>query len=249
MKAVLAAGCLAVFLAGCDGVGDVQGPKGSESLPEFSRTRNVEKRKKRFFSYLRPIIESENARVAEDRQKLLQLYEKDRRRQVISWAGMKWLEGLLIKYEVQGLNIAERSHWDNLLRRVDIIPIDLALIQAAKESGWGMSRFAREGNNLFGEWCFEPGCGIVPEFRDKGATHEVARFASVRNSVRSYMHNLNTFSAYRRFRRLRFQQRLAGKEPDGFSLIDGLPQYSERREAYLEEIRVMFRVNRRHLDS
>jgi Bax protein len=63
------------------------------------------------------------------------------------------------------------------------------------------------------------------------------------------MHNLNTFGAYRRFRRLRFEQRASGKEPDGYMLVDGLPQYSERREAYLEEIRDMFRINRRHLDS
>lgn len=250
VKALLAAGCISlVLVAGCDGIGDVKGPGGSESLPEFSRIRDVEERKRSFFSFLRPIIVSENTRVAKDREKLLELYEKDRSGQVISWAEMKWLEGLLVKYEIQGLDIGELSHWDNLLRRVDIIPVDLALVQAAKESGWGTSRFARQGNNLFGEWCFEPGCGIVPEAREPGATHEVAKFASVRNSVRSYMHNLNTFSAYRRFRRLRFKQRLAGKEPDGFALIDGLPQYSERKEAYLEEIRVMFRVNRRHLDS
>ena len=195
-RTLFAAGCLAVLLAaGCDGVGDVQGPGGAESLPEFSRIRDVEKRKRQFFSFLRPIIQSENARVAEERAKLLELHEKDRNRQVISWAEMKWLEGLLEKYEIQGLDIGERSHWDNLLRRVDIIPVDLALVQAAKESGWGTSRFARQGNNLFGEWCFEPGCGIVPEAREPGATHEVAKFASVRNSVRSYMHNLNTFSA------------------------------------------------------
>jgi Bax protein len=130
-----------------------------------------------------------------------------------------------------------------------MIPLNLALAQAAKESGWGTSRFAREGNNLYGQRCFTKGCGIVPAGRAEGATHEVRRFDTAAASVQSYIHNLNTNNAYRRFRLMRRLQRLEGKEPDGFILAESLPRYSERRYRYLDEIREMMRVNRRYLES
>lgn len=234
---------------GCGQGADVHSPEGSGTLPDLRRINDADERKRRFFEFLRPLIERENEKVLNQRRRLLQLHEQHRKKMLILWKDMEWLMGLLKEYEIEGLEVSELSRWDNLLKRVDMIPVDLALVQAAKESGWGTSRFAREGNNLFGEWCFVKGCGIVPKERERDATHEVRTFGSVEDSVRSYIHNLNTNGAYRRFRRLRFQQRLEGREPDGYGLVDGLPHYSERGYLYLSEIRAMMRLNRRFLGS
>jgi Bax protein len=238
-----------LLVIGCGQGADIPFQEGSVTLPDFRGINDADERKRRFFEFLRPLIEAENAKILNQRRRLLQLHEKHREKMMILWAEMEWLMGILKEYEVEGLVVGELSHWDNLLRRVDMIPVDLALIQAAKESGWGTSRFALEGNNLFGERCFTEGCGIVPNERESGAGHEVRTFESAGDSVRSYIHNLNTNGAYRRLRRLRFQQRLEGREPEGYGLVDGLPQYSERRYLYLNEIRAMMRSNRGFLDS
>ena len=233
----------------CGPAADVPLPEGDGTLPDFRGISNVDERKKGFFEFLRPLVAAENERVLKQRRRLLRLHERHRKNMLLPWKDRQWLMELLKEYEVEGLEVSDLSRWDNLLRRVDMVPVGLALVQAAKESGWGTSRFAREGNNLFGERCFTEGCGIVPNERETDASHEVRAFASVEDSVKSYIHNLNTNGAYRRFRRLRFQQRLKGKKPDGYRLVDGLPQYSERGHLYLSEIRAMMRSNRRFLGS
>ncbi len=238
-----------ILLAACEPAGEARTSPEPTYRPEFDSLETVEARKKSFFRYLKPMIEEENERVLGQRRRLRRLYRDHMGKVVLRWEDMQWLTALLEEYEVQGLDVGETSYWDNLFRRVDMVPVDLALVQAAKESGWGTSRFAREGNNFFGQRCFAEGCGIVPERREPGQVYEVARFDSPRNSVRSYIHNLNTNPAYRRFRRLRFQQRQNGGSPDGYVLVEGLPQYSERRFVYLDEIRAMIRANRRYLRS
>jgi Bax protein len=135
------------------------------------------------------------------------------------------------------------------MRRVDIIPVELALIQAAKESGWGASRFARMGYNMYGQRCFKKGCGIVPNDRAEDKVFEVVKFKSVRDSVRSYMHNLNISHAYHDLRTMRFALRENEKVPDGYSLIPGLPLYSERRDAYLVELQDMILAYRKYMGS
>jgi len=236
-----------LLCVGCGQGADVHTPEGS--LPDLGKINDADERKRRFFELLRPLIEAENDKVLDQRERLLPLYEKHRKKLLIPLKDMEWLMELLKEYEIEGLEVSELSRWDNLLRRVDMVPVGLALVQAAKESGWGTSRFALEGNNLFGERCFTEGCGIVPKDREADASHEVRTFESVEDSVRSYIRNLNTNGAYRRFRRLRFQQRLEGREPDGYGLVDGLPRYSERGYLYLNEIRAMMRSNRRFLGS
>jgi Bax protein len=126
---------------------------------------------------------------------------------------------------------------------VDIVPISLALAQAATESGWGTSRFVIEGNNLFGEWCYEPGCGLTPLRRDEGRSHEVRSFTRPAQSVESYVRNINTHEKYRSFRLLREQMRKEERELSGLELAGELTQYSERRGAYVEEVREMIRFN------
>jgi Bax protein len=246
-----------LFLAGCTGgdtsavefeqVGERPGTGSAESVPAFGLDGDVEKRKRDFFAFLRPIVDGENERVMDQRRRLMSLYGEHRKGRTLSWSDARWLEWLLEEYEVAGRE--GENLWEILLRRVDMIPADLALIQAAKESGWGTSRFAREGNSLFGQRCNVEGCGLVPGGREPGETYEVAVFDTVDESVRSYIRNLNTYSAYRGFRRLRFRQRFEGTIPDGHTLAGQLPSYSERGVEYLHEIRAMIRANRLFLES
>jgi len=115
------------------------------------------------------------------------------------------------------------------------------VVQAAKESSWGRSRYAVEINNLFGQWCFKKGCGLVPKDRSDGARHEVRKFNAVSDAVRSYIHNLNSHRNYSDLRKLRQNLREKGQGIEGGDLVDGLLLYSERRQQYVDEIRSMIR--------
>ena len=117
------------------------------------------------------------------------------------------------------------------------------LIQAAKESGWGTSRFAVFGNNLFGQRCYSEACGIEPAGVGPNADFNIATFGSVDDAIASYVRNLNTHPQYDGFRRLRQQLRREGKELNGLVLADGLLDYSERGEAYVDEIKAMIAQN------
>ncbi|MGO3300883.1 MAG: glucosaminidase domain-containing protein, partial [Pseudoalteromonas sp.] len=130
------------------------------------------------------------------------------------------------------------------LRRVDVIPRELALIQAAKESAWGTSRFARIGLNFFGQWCYKKGCGMVPNLRNSDAGHEVAAFKSVRAAVNSYFKNINTHNAYKDLRSIRENLRRQNQPIEATKLTEGLLSYSERREAYVEDLNTMISQNR-----
>ncbi len=131
-----------------------------------------------------------------------------------------------------------------LLRRADVVPVSLALAQAAVESAWGTSRFAREGNSLFGQWVFSSGKGMAPRERPAGARYAVAAFPDLAASVRGYMRNLNTLWAYASFRELREALRAQGSPLRGAELAQGLLMYSTRREAYVEDLVRVIRQNR-----
>mgnify|MGYP000465840695 CR=1 FL=1 len=130
-----------------------------------------------------------------------------------------------------------------LLLYVDIIPESLVLAQAANESAWGTSRFALEGNNYFGQWCFRKGCGLVPEQRDDEAEHEVRRFKNARQSVFAYIDNLNINRAYADLREKRSELRQNGQEITGLTLASGLHSYSERGQDYIDEIESLISYN------
>jgi Bax protein len=130
-----------------------------------------------------------------------------------------------------------------LLLRVDKVPASLALSQAAIESAWGTSRFAVQGNNLFGQWCYKKGCGLVPLQRNAGSHHEVAKFATVSESVESYIRNINTHRAYRDLRANRAQLRGAESSASGYQLAENLLEYSELREKYVHEVQAVIRIN------
>lgn len=215
-------------------------------LPDFSAIRNVTKKKKAFFDYLLPFIERENARLASLRSQILELREK----QLTSELNVEEYAFLFSLYDEFKLDYpdVDEAGFYQLLKRVDEIPAELVLVQAAKESGWGTSRFALEGYNFFGQWCFKVGCGMVPAERSAGKVHEVAVFPHAAAAVNSYFYNLNTFYQYDSLRDLRAKHRAQG-EVEGRHLVAGLLKYSERGQAYVNEIEQMLRVNDQHIES
>jgi Bax protein len=140
----------------------------------------------------------------------------------------------------------ERVSIEALLKRVDIIPPSLALAQAAEESGWGTSRFVREGNAVFGQWTYSNTGSLVPSRRDVGKKHRVRTFNSLLDSVRAYAHNLNTHRAYGKLRQLRNSLRLKGEPVEGLLLVDNIKSYSQRGEKYVKDIRNLIKGNNLH---
>ncbi|GHD54119.1 Bax protein [Marinobacter persicus] len=205
-------------------------------LPDFSRYRDVNKRKAAFFSYLYPRIVLANSRILVERHYLQSLAGKE----TLTEAEQTWLESQSERLRVTA---GGKARFAALKKKLDVIPPSLVLAQAANESAWGQSRFATRGNNLFGQWCFTQGCGLVPKGRPEGANHEVATFSSPYFSVRSYIQNLNRHNAYREVRNLRAADRRNNRRISGIRLAGGLMSYSERGEDYIEEIRSMIRFN------
>jgi len=225
------------------------GPLILSDLPDFNQITDITQRKERFFSLIRPIVEEENSRISQQRHRLLELMGQYNLNSFVTGEDLTWLYSLAKEYKVQGFSPEYESSWNTLMVRVDIIPVPLALVQAAIESAWGTSRLSLASNNIYGQWCFSAGLGIVPARRDSGATHEIARYPSINQSVRSYLLNLNTHAAYGTLRRLRQEQRLASNKLDSYALAGGLVQYSERRGEYVKEIRSMLRYNQQLLVS
>ncbi|MGC8121122.1 glucosaminidase domain-containing protein [Marinobacter sp. VGCF2001] len=209
-----------------------------EGLPDFSGYQDTTEKKVAFFSYLYPRIVLANSRILLEREYLESLQKKPS----LTGDELEWLgrqsERLRIEAEP-----GTDSQFALLRKRLDVIPPSLILAQAANESAWGTSRFATKGNNLFGQWCFSRGCGLVPLSRIKGANHEVATFESPYYSVRSYIQNLNRHPTYQTVRDIRLADRKAEKALSGWDLAEGLLGYSERGEEYIEEIRAMIRYN------
>lgn len=212
-------------------------------VPDFTVYEDVDQRKERFFNYFLPLVVDSNEEILGLRAELLGLFE---RRNELSARGTRRVEALAVEYGVDGFDSASREDWEVLLRRVDVVPPSLALAQAANESAWGTSRFAREGNNYFGHWCFDPGCGLVPDSRPQGARHEVAAFDSPRHSVERYIRNLNSHEAYTQLRLKRSRLRREGEVITGLELAEELGRYSERGADYIEELQSMIRFNNLH---
>ncbi|CCQ10209.1 Putative Bax protein [Pseudoalteromonas luteoviolacea B = ATCC 29581] len=209
--------------------------------PDFASIEDVKKRKVEFFTYLLPIIEQENDRLSEKRQLVMELSDVYEQREQFTAAQQSRYFALQVEYELQEQDPG--TVLSMLKRRVDVLPPSLVLAQAALESAWGTSRFAVEANNYFGHWCFEESCGVVPNSRNDGATHEVAKFDSVNESIRKYMHNLNTFYAYRDFRTQRASLRKENRSMDGYLLAEYLTAYSQEREKYTTKLRRLIKRN------
>lgn len=219
-------------------------PEGIESqLPDFTSYSDVEQKKQDFFDFIRPIVEQENQKVLEERARILAMLQKVNHGDTLSQEELDNLEEAAIHYRVEKRDIGSREFFRDLLLHVDIIPEELAMVQAANESAWGSSYFARKGNNLFGQWCFTPGCGVVPRKRLEGATHEVAVFDDLKHSVRFYIQYLNSHPAFRQLRVVRYQAREAGQEPSGYDMAVGLQKYSGIGMEYVNTLQSMMRHN------
>lgn len=213
------------------------------TLPDFSGIPDVQARKRSFFQYLLPLVENENRKLAARRLRLTYIQDHIRFGRPLLEQDSAWLAGVIHKYDLPVGDIHAPEFWRTALARVDTLPLDLVLVQAAIESAWGTSRFAREGLNLFGQWCFRPGCGMVPDGRPEGESYEVARFPTVSASIASYMHNLNSGAAYSGLRSVRLDLTLRGEPAGACDLVGGLTQYSQRGGDYVDELRAMIRVN------
>jgi Bax protein len=209
-----------------------------DGLPAGLVNLSVGERKRIFVETVLPLVLRENEHIRATRAKLLALDARRVGGGGLSSGDRSWLEGLAKLYRVPDADV------DELARRVDVVPPSLAIAQAAEESGWGTSRFARLGNALFGQWTSVRGEGIVPLGRDDGPHHEVKAYQALAESVRDYMRNLNTHSAYKDLRQLRAQKRSAGLPPAGHDLSAALVRYSARGENYVRSLRTIIRVNR-----
>ncbi|GLX80476.1 glycoside hydrolase family 73 [Thalassotalea insulae] len=226
----------------------VEQPLHNVDLPEFADIKDVKQKKKQFFAFIKPAIDDENDRISRLRKQLFVIEQKLVQSQALTAEESQLMQQLAKKYKVSK-KLSPVDKIKELLTRVDIVPKELILVQAANESAWGTSRFARIGLNFFGIWCYKKGCGMVPNGRDEGLKHEVAAFQSVEKAVQHYLFNINTNAAYRVFRIIRSQLRQQDKPLSAQILATGLLPYSERGTDYVLEISEMIRHNQRYFDS
>lgn len=215
-------------------------------FPDFSSYDRVEERKQAFFDYMHEYVERENRRVLAMRKELVPLYEVARDGVPLSGTERRTLHAIAEEYRLDPQAMSERELTSELMLRVDKLPTSLVLAQAANESAWGTSRFARQANNLFGQWCFSEGCGLVPSNRAEHASHEVRAFPSVAEAVRAYFLNLNTNETYDYLRRLRSDMRRRDEPINSLVLAYGLTGYSARGLAYVTELQSIIRFNGLH---
>ena len=199
---------------------------------EIKKIENSKKRKEFFIQIILPLILKENNNIKLDRKRLFTIINKSNN----SGLEKKWLEK---KYKQYGIPSKDLS---TLKIRMDEIPVSLAIAQAAKETGWGTSRFAQEGNALFGQWTWS-GEGLKPKDADKDQGHKVMRFNVLQASVRAYQRNLNTHSSYKDFRQARARLRDLGKDLDSLILVQFLDEYAEIGDKYVEVLQKIIKQN------
>lgn len=215
-------------------------------LPDFASIRDVKEKKRQFFAFIRPAVIAENNRLLALRTEVERLISQLTLEQPLSDEEHQFVLGLVKSYKVSKRFSLLRQLYE-LQMKIDIIPSALILVQAANESAWGTSRFARIGLNFFGVWCYKKGCGMVPNGRNVGAKHEVTAYKSVEQGVARYLHNINTNNAYVVFRTIRSQLREQGQPLAPEILATGLLPYSERGTDYVLELTEMIRHNKRYL--
>ena len=199
---------------------------------EIKMIENTKKRKEFFIQIILPLILKENNNIRVDRKRLFNIINKSNNTELEK----KWLSQ---KYKQYGIPSKDLSI---LKIRMDEIPVSLAIAQAAKETGWGTSRFALEGNALFGQWTWS-GEGLKPKESEKNEGHKVMKFNVLQASVRAYHRNLNTHSSYQEFRFARAKLRDQGKELDSLILSEFLNEYAETGEKYVEVLQQIIEQN------
>ena len=199
---------------------------------ELKNIESPKKRKKLFIQIVLPLIIEENLKIRFDRKKLFQILNKNNTTE----RDKAWLN---LKFKQYGIKNKDLS---KLKIRLDEIPVSLAIAQAAKETGWGSSRFAQEGNALFGQWTWS-GEGIKPLDLEKDKKHKVAKFKILKASVRAYQRNLNTHSSYKEFRIERAIQRDNEEKLNSLKLVNYLEKYAETGKEYTEVLKKIITQN------
>ena len=195
--------------------------------------QSVKLKKETFIKIVLPLIVAENEKILDDREKLKVLKEK----KFTSDLEKQWLRQKLLEYKVK------KGDFKELMYRMDMIPVSIALAQAAKESGWGTSRFALEGNAIFGQWTWS-GQGIAPLNRESDKNHKILKFPILRASVKAYKNNLNTHKSYAKFREKRNQLREKNKRITGLALTGTLKNYAQTGSEYTKILNQIITQNR-----
>lgn len=209
-------------------------------MPREARTeRDIARKKRLFIAAMLPHVVAANAEINADRKRLKFIVASFPDSEGPSDYELAWLDQKFADYKVRDRSV------DRLLARMDYIPPALAIAQAAKESGWGGSRFAQLGNALYGQWTWNSGHkGIVPKERPAGKTYRVRAFDSVLDATRAYMLNLNSNRAYRGLRQRRLSRRQAGKTPAGKALTGKLEGYSAIGKRYVRALNSLISKNK-----
>ena len=200
---------------------------------DLDNLQSVQLKKETFIKIVLPLIVAENEKILDDRERLKVLIDK----KFTTDTEKQWLRQKLLEYKVK------RSDLNELMLKMDIIPVSIALAQAAKESGWGTSRFALEGNAIFGQWTWD-GQGIAPLKRDGNKNHKILKFPILRASVKAYKNNLNTHKSYSKFREKRRQLRDKNKRITGLSLTETLKNYAQTGSEYTKILNQIITQNR-----
>lgn len=231
----------------------------SIEVPEFTDIQDVKTKKHTYFQFIGKLAYQNNQLILRKRSFIqdivtdyasiidsdpeLSIFEFQAR--FLSSNEQDKLKFLLEEYRIKSQEVS--NVFLELQLRVNIIPIELIQVQTANESGWGTSRFAIQGYNFFGLWCYQKGCGLVPSRRSEGMTHEVAKFTTPAQGMYRYVLNLNRNKAYRQLQ-IKRQELLHSEKLSSFDLAmqltTTLEAYSERGQAYIDELQSMLRVNR-----
>jgi len=202
-------------------------------LPEeIKKIENVKRRKDLFIQIILPLVIKENNNIKLDRNKLFSILNKSKNTTTEkNWVNSKFKQYGVVNKDLSTLKI-----------RMDEVPVSMAIAQAAKETGWGTSRFAQEGNALFGQWTWS-GEGIKPAGAEDGSTHKVMKFKVLQASVKAYQRNLNTHSTYKGFRSARAELRDDGKKLNSIVLTEHLDKYAETGKEYVKILQQIIRQN------
>lgn len=213
------------------------------SLPsDFDQLQDVKLKKKLFYLITLPIIHESNRLILDDREMVINI-EKKFLRADLNENEVNETVRIAVKYKLDYSTIDLKLFRD-LKQRINIIPVSLALAQAIVESGWGQSRFALEGNALYGQWTTNEQKGIIPEDRDEDKTHAVRKFENLQQSVQAYMHNINTHRAYYSFRVVRrIAERVQYTDPIS-AKVKFLAAYAEIGQEYVDKLELIIESNK-----
>jgi len=203
----------------------------------YYKIKSGKKQREEFVKILKPIIEDANQKVLKQRAFVIEFFNEavNKSFREIEPVKLQKLDELSKKYKIK--NLFDK---DEYLKKIDIVPLSLAVAQAAVESAWGKSRFLKEANNIFGHWTWGE-IGIIPAKREEGKTHKIKIFKTLEDSVSAYILNLNSHNAYEEFRDLRHKKRLKGEILNGYEAAKTMKNYSELGQKYVKILQKMIK--------